>query len=97
MRFKTTYYGNDRLGYANFPPAPISVKTAIEKAQPYLDRSFALRSAIAEKKPAQAPIVQVTLSGSYYYVIKDVEPTPVSLVLKSVRVDAGTGDVIPPK
>lgn len=96
LYFKETYYGNEEIGYEKFPYAPISVQKAIEKARPFLDRSFEIRKRISGQDQDKRPVIQVTLTNSYYYIIKDFYPSNISLTLKSVRIGIEKGEVFAP-
>lgn len=97
LYFKKIFYGNEIIGFAEFPVTPVSVASAINKAKPHLDKCFALRQEIAGKKPEGTPIIQVTLVGSEFFVVKDIYPSSISLRLKAVRIEIESGKVIAPK
>jgi len=97
---RTICLGSEWGGFNGFPDNPVSVSEAIAKAEPYLDKTFALRSsATGNRNAAEEPVVFVTLRGDYYYIVKDNYPSysPGFYLHHAVRVHKTTGRLIPPK
>lgn len=91
------YYGNEEIGYEDFPRMPVSVERAIMIARPHLKSSMVGRAKLRPRtSSSQKPIIQVTLAGLSYFIIKDQFPSPLAPTIKAVRVDANTGQVITP-
>ena len=88
-------------GLSSFPDRAISPAEAVEAAQPYLDKSFALcRAARGSNWPDYEPRISVKLEGKSYKVLKDNYPYKSYSEYRfshAVEVNAETGEVTPPK
>jgi hypothetical protein len=96
----SVHYGTYPDGLTGFPELPISADKAVEAAQPYLDKTFALcRASRGSNWPESEPRIRVMLEGKTYKVLKDNYPSMNAHYGfdHAVKVDAETGEVTPPK
>ena len=97
------YWGSsyNSSSFNDFPENSVSAIKAIKLAEPYLDKTFELRSALRDwpSKEDKEPVVHVVLKGKYYYIVKENYPYKYieAYLPHAVKVNKNTGQVYPPK
>lgn len=83
----------------DIPPQPVSVKQALEIAQPYLDLCYQLKEGQENTSDARTPSISICLKGNYYYIVKYEYPRIEQsfYVDHAVKVHKVTGAVISPR
>ena len=93
--------GNSASGYKTIPDAKIQPIDAVKIAQPYLDKTFELRSksSTLERDKENEPTIFVTLKDDFYYIVKENYPAKsiYFYLAHAVRVHKDTGEIIPPE
>ena len=94
-----SYWSGLNESYDSFPDNPVSPQQAVKLAQPYLDKTFRLRSNMAQRLSNGKLSDIVTLEGDYYYIVRDnfASYSPDFYRKHAVKVNKKTGKVIPPK